>query len=204
MAPPNSMLATTPLYDESRTRTLPCWGIKACTDARCSSQPSLRGWYAYGRRWITANILLVSQWGLGQAGKHVPDLAITDSMDRSKFQLPRWLANRAPKDLSNLHQPSCELTACPLSVAPPSLWRCNLLQPNGNKQRRWKLIRPRPRLCHSTLPAPTWTIDYGLLQTSRLELQAKGLLCENGHRAISHLQASDLSRFIGARAALGV
>ena len=36
---------------------------------------------------------------------------ITDSMDRGKFMLPKFVNGRAPKDLAKLIRPSCEVTA---------------------------------------------------------------------------------------------
>lgn len=36
---------------------------------------------------------------------------ITDSMDRGKFVVPRYLDSRTPKDVANLNRPSCEVTA---------------------------------------------------------------------------------------------
>ena len=35
---------------------------------------------------------------------------ITDSMDRSKYSLPRFHRGRVPKDIENLKRPSCEMT----------------------------------------------------------------------------------------------
>lgn len=53
-------------------------------------------------------------WSLRTRAKRDLDIltVITDSMDRGKFVLPRYLEGKAPKDLAVLNRPSCELTAC--------------------------------------------------------------------------------------------
>lgn len=52
-------------------------------------------------------------WELRTRAKRELDIltVITDSMDKSKFALPRYNEGRAPKDIANLHRPTSELTA---------------------------------------------------------------------------------------------
>lgn len=53
-------------------------------------------------------------WNFRTRAKRDKDVLtiITDSMDRGKFMLPRYLDSRTPKDVATLSRPSCELTAC--------------------------------------------------------------------------------------------
>ena len=52
-------------------------------------------------------------WSYRTRAKRDMDIltVITDSMDRGKFVVPRYLDSRTPKDVANLNRPSCEVTA---------------------------------------------------------------------------------------------
>lgn len=52
-------------------------------------------------------------WSYRTRAKRDMDIltVITDSMDRGKFVVPRYLDGRTPKDVANLNRPSCEVTA---------------------------------------------------------------------------------------------
>ena len=51
-------------------------------------------------------------WALRNRARTDKDLLllITDSMDKGKFALPRWVQGRPPKDIEDLKRPQCELT----------------------------------------------------------------------------------------------
>ena len=53
-------------------------------------------------------------WALRTRAKRNMDVlvAITDSMDKAKFALPRFTDAKVPKDLARLNRPVCELTTC--------------------------------------------------------------------------------------------
>ena len=62
-------------------------------------------------------------WSLRTHAKRDLDIltVITDSMDRGKFVLPRYLGGKAPK-LAILNRPARELTAC--IIEPRKSWHC--------------------------------------------------------------------------------
>ena len=102
-------------------------------------------------------------WELRHRAAHDKDviIAIQDSMDKSKFKLPRYPSGVAPKALEQKVRPECELTACLVHgqgifiyVADPDLsfgsgWSIEVF--SRSLQSAWELNQksgqPWPRIC---------------------------------------------------------
>ncbi len=78
--------------------------VRACPRSRQIDETS--HWTVHGQ----INVLVLQDKGKTRYG-HLILTVITDSMDRGKFVVPRYLDSRTPKDVANLNRPSCEVTA---------------------------------------------------------------------------------------------